>query len=72
MIQLLGWIGTILFFYGVWALSVKHISGFYANAVANFFYAIQATMMKNWPLLACSIGLFLINLYGIYNWRKNV
>lgn len=66
----LGYLGTILFFYGVWALSIKHISGFYSNGIANICYGIQAILMKNWPLLICSIGLFLINVYGIYNWRK--
>ena len=70
--QILGWIGTILFFYGVLALASKHASGFYANGTANLLYAIQGIMMSNWPLLACSIGLFIINIYGITNWSQNV
>ena len=68
--QLLGWIGTILFFYGVYALAKKNILGFYANSIANILYAIQSILMHNWALLACSLGLLIINLYGIYNWSK--
>jgi len=67
--QILGWIGTLLFFYGVWALAVKKISGFYSNALANILYAIQGILMNNYPLIVCSIGLLFINLYGINNWR---
>ena len=68
--QILGWIGTILFFYGVYALSLKSIKGFYANAIANILYIIQSILMSNWPLLACSVGLFVINIYGIKKWSK--
>lgn len=67
--QILGWIGTCLFFYGVWALAMKKINGFYANALANILYAIQGILMKNYPLVVCSIGLLIINIYGINNWR---
>ena len=67
--QILGWFGTILFFYGVWALAVKKISGFFANGLANILYMIQGILMKNWPLVACSIGLFIINVYGVIKWR---
>ena len=69
--QSLGWVGTLLFFYGVMALSLKHISGFYANGMANILYTIQGSIMFNYPLVVCSIGLLLINIYGIYNWRNN-
>jgi len=71
--QLLGWIGTLLFFYGVYALAIKRSHGFLINILANIAYGIQAILMNNWALLVCSIGLAFVNLYGIYNWRtKNV
>lgn len=70
MEQILGWIGNLLFFYGVYSLAKKNILGFYSNALANISYAIQSIMMHNWALLFCSIGLLIINLYGIYKWQK--
>ena len=68
--QILGWIGTALFFYGVWALARKNIWGFFANSLANILYMAQGILMKNWPLVACSIGLFIINIYGVREWRR--
>ncbi len=68
--QILGWIGTFLFFYGVYALARKNVLGFYSNGIANILYGTQAVLMSNWPLLVCSFGLLIINIYGIYNWRK--
>jgi len=71
--QILGWIGNGLFFYGVYALARKNVLGFYSNAMANFMYGTQAILMFNWALLICSLGLLLLNIYGILNWRdKNV
>lgn len=70
--QILGWLGTICFFYGVWALGSKNISGFYANSIANILYAIQGCIMGNYPLVVCSIGLLIFNIYGIKQWSKNV
>ena len=69
--QTLGWIGTGLFFYGVWALAKMKISGFWANGVANLMYMAQGILMKNWALVACSVGLFIINIYGIREWKIN-
>lgn len=69
--QVLGWIGTTLFFYGVYALAIKKMHGFTINILANLMYAIQSILMKNWALLACSIGLALVNLYGINQWKNN-
>ena len=68
---ILGWIGTALFFYGVWALARMKTSGFLSNGIANLLYTTQGILMKNWPLVVCSVGLFIFNLYGIQEWRKN-
>jgi len=68
--QILGWIGNICFFYGVYTLAKKNISGFYINSFANLLYTIQSILMQNWALLFCSIGLLTLNIYGIVNWRK--
>jgi len=70
MEQYLGWVGTILFIYGVWAVGVKRIDGFYANAIANLMYVGQSILMNNWPLFWLSIGLIILNIKGIYEWSK--
>ena len=70
MEQYLGWVGTILFIYGVWAVGVKRIDGFYANAMANLMYVGQSILMNNWPLFWLSIGLIILNIKGVYEWSK--
>ncbi|MHA1832311.1 MAG: nicotinamide mononucleotide transporter [Candidatus Helarchaeota archaeon] len=70
IIQLLGWIGTLLFVYGVWILGEKKVIGFYANSIANLLYAWQSIYLNNHPLFWLSIFLIIINLRGIYLWTK--
>ena len=68
--QILGWIGNILFICGVYALGKKNVNGFYSNAVANLLYAWQSIIMNNPALFWLSIGLMILNLKGIYSWKK--
>ena len=67
--MVLGWIGTILFVYGVWAVGKKYVNGFYANALANLCYVAQAIILNNPPLFWLSILLIILNLKGIYEWQ---
>jgi len=67
--QVLGWIGTSLFVYGVWVLGDKKVAGFYINAIANLLYAYHSIIMRNHPLYWLSIFLIIINLRGIYLWQ---
>lgn len=66
--DILGWIGNVLFIYGVYAIGIKEINGFYANILANICYAIQAIRMKNISLYWLSIGLVGLNTKGIIEW----
>ena len=71
MTNILGWIGNILFVYGVYGVSKKNISGLYGCALANFLYIVRAQILSDVPLLVLSIILCSINIYGIYNWSKD-
>ena len=68
---ILGWIGNILFIHGVYSLGKKKIIGFYSCAVANTLYLIQAVIMSNNPLMWLSVGLAILNIKGIIEWRKD-
>jgi hypothetical protein len=70
MINTLGWIGNIFFLYGAIALSKKHMSGWYAQILANVCYVLQSFYLNNNPLLILSVILIGINIYGIYNGKK--
>jgi len=68
----IGWISNFFFVYGVWAVAKKKIIGFYCNLVANALYAVVALMVDTPSLFWLSILLAIINVYGIYNWSKDV
>lgn len=68
---ILGWVGNCLFLSGVYALGKKRIVGFYLNCIANILYLMQAIIMNNSPLLWLSLGLAILNVKGIIEWRKN-
>ena len=69
MNMLLGWVGTLLFVYGVWVIGNKNVKGFYANSLANLCYMWQSIYMDNHPLFWLSLLLIVINLRGIYHWQ---
>ena len=71
IILILGWIANILFIHGVYSLGKKKIIGFYSCSVANTLYIIQAFIMNNNPLIWLSIGLIILNIKGIIEWRKD-
>lgn len=68
--EILGWIANVCFIYGVYTIGIKNIKGFYFNAVGNFLYVLQALNMNNGSLFWLSIGLIVLNIKGIYEWRK--
>lgn len=71
MIDYIGWIGNVFFLWGVYALGKKNILGFYANSIGNALYLWQAVIMNNPALMWLSIGLVMLNIKGVLEWRKN-
>ena len=71
MTEILGWISNLFFIYGVYAIGKRNIYGFYSNSIANLLYAWQSILMNNSALFWLSIGLIVLNLKGIYEWRKD-
>lgn len=67
--NILGWLGTLLFIYGVWAIGKKDVTGFYANILANVCYVVQSVFLDNSPLFWLSLFLIILNLKGIYEWQ---
>jgi len=67
---IIAWISNILFLFGAIFLSKKCIIGWYCQFFANLGYVYQSYVMQNTPLFYLSIVLGLINIFGIYSWRK--
>ena len=74
MAEILGWIGNIFFVLGAIAFSAKKpIWGCVHNVIGNLFYIVSIQLLPKplYALITLSITLASINVWGIYNWRKN-
>lgn len=69
--QTFGWIGNIMFAVGTLLLSRKNKKGFVANLMGNSSYIIKGVLTIDIAVLALSIIMFVINIYGILLWRTN-
>ncbi len=69
--ETLGWIGNVLFILGSITLAKrKPIPSLIFNLIANGFYVAMAVMLQTFALLALSITLIGLNIWGIISWRK--
>jgi len=68
--EILGWIGNFCFLLGMLLIARKNKHGFTSNSLGNALYLVQAILMHNISLSALSIILIIMNVYGLYNWRK--
>lgn len=69
-IDIIGWIGNIFFIAGAVYLARKKSRGFYYNVIGNILYIIFGLLDGKSSILILSIWLVCINIYGIYNWKK--
>jgi hypothetical protein len=68
--DIIGWVGNVFFIYGVYALGLKKVHGFHCNILGNLAYVAQGIMLGIPSLYVLSIGLVLLNIKGIIEWRK--
>lgn len=61
---------TVIVLIGVYLISIPNIYGLYCMFAAQILWAIFAYSKGFEFLLLQSVILFLINIRGIYNWRK--
>lgn len=70
MLDLVGWLGTFAFLAGSIGVAHKHTWGLWMHVVGNsaFLYVGYATGL--WSLVATSLVLGGLDIYGVYKWRK--
>ena len=71
MFALLGYIGWIMVFIGVWKIGSKDVRGFYWHLAAEIVLIVDAIMFAHWSLLfACSI-FAIVYIRNIIKWKKD-
>jgi hypothetical protein len=68
--DLLGWAGNVCFVVGMILLARRCRWGFLGCAGGNYLYLVQSAMLDNVPLFILSIGLSLVNMYGLAHWSN--
>ncbi len=71
MINEIGWIGNIFFLLGAIFLAKKSSLGWYCQILGNLIYIIVALLLNVNSMWALSVLLILINIYGLYQWKRN-
>ena len=69
--DIIGWIGNIFYVVGAISIAFKRpIFGQSSNVIGGALYAVQGFLTGMTSLLAIELFLVIINILGVYNWRK--
>ena len=68
--DILGWVANIGFILGSFLIARKKVSGFAYFGIANGIYIWLGVLFKSSSIVAISVYLLAMNVYGIINWRK--
>ena len=65
------WIGNVFYLVGVYLVAKKRVSGLVCNCVGCICYCISGFIIDSYAIIFLDVILFFLNIYGIYEWRKN-
>ena len=67
MIEILGWVGTVLVLIGYWANSnLRHRLAMTTWIAGDVIWITYAVFIENWSHMVLSLVIIGINIYGIY------
>jgi len=70
-IDILGWLGFLLILVGYYLNAQKQIICFPIWAIGNIIYIIYGFILNAFPIMAMSIFVLGMNVYGYKNWVKD-
>ena len=70
-IEILGWIATAILLIGYYLNAKKYISSFIIWFTGNALMGIYAYVIESFSVVALSIVLMVLNLYGYNNWKSD-
>lgn len=69
-IEIIGWLGFVLIFFGYYFNAKKKLYCFYIWGVGNIVYIIYGYIINAIPIMAMSVFVLIMNVYGYYNWGR--
>tara|TARA_Y100001970_G_scaffold110301_1_gene137770 strand:- start:909 stop:1139 length:231 start_codon:yes stop_codon:yes gene_type:complete len=70
-IDILGWLGFLLILVGYYLNAQKQIICFPIWAIGNIIYIIYGFILNAFPIMAMSIFVLGMNVYGYKNWVRD-
>ena len=70
-IEILGWIATAILLIGYYLNAKKYISSFIIWFTGNALMGIYAYVIESFSVVALSIVLMVLNLYGYNSWKTD-
>ena len=67
--QLIGWIGFLFIIAGYYLNAKKYINCFFIWGIGNVIYTFYGYTINAIPIIAMSLFLLCINVYGYYSWK---
>ncbi len=71
MWALLGFIGWMMTFYGVYQIGNLNIRGFYWTLAAEVLIITDALLFGHWSLICASVIFTFLNIRNIHKWRRD-
>ena len=72
MFDIIGWLGFFLIILGYYFNARKKLYCFYIWGLGNFVYIIYGFVINAFPMMAMSIFVLFMNVYGYMNWVKDL
>ncbi len=69
-INYVGWVGFLLILFGYYLNAKKSIYCFLLWIIGNSIYFIYGFIIDALPVMAMSIFILIINIYGYYSWSN--
>ena len=69
-IEIIGWLGFLLIFFGYYFNAKKKLYCFYIWGIGNIVYIIYGYIINAIPIMAMSVFVLIMNVYGYYNWGR--
>ena len=70
LINSLGWVGFLLILFGYYVNAKKKIYCFFIWGVGNTIYFIYGYIIDALPVMAMSIFILGMNIYGYFSWTN--
>ena len=71
MIDMIGWLGFILILLGYYFNAKRKLYCFYIWGLGNMVYILYGFIINALPIMAMSVFVLIMNIYGYYNWVKD-